>query len=75
MDNVVEVTVYSEKNQIVGQIVCAKVRLQNDEDSKVFKSRLSKYCRERLQSFKIPIKVKIVENELYSDRFKKMRDI
>ena len=44
MDNVAEVTVYSEKNPIMGNIVCAKVRLQQDEDKKEFTTRLKKYC-------------------------------
>jgi acyl-coenzyme A synthetase/AMP-(fatty) acid ligase len=75
MDNVSEVTVYGEKNLIMGNIVCAKVRLRDNDDSEAFKFSLKKYCRGRLQSFKVPIKVQIVEEQLYSDRFKKMRDI
>ena len=75
MDNIADVTVYGEKNSIVGEIVCAKVRIQNNEDNKAFISRLKIYCRERLQSFKVPVKVKIVDDELYSDRYKKMRNI
>ena len=75
MDNIADVTVYGEKNPIVGEIVCAKVRIQNNEDNKAFISRLKIYCRERLQSFKVPVKVKIVDDELYSDRFKKIRNI
>ena len=73
MDNVAEVTVYGEKNSIIGNIVCAKVRLVKDEDKKLFIVRLKKYCREKLQNYKVPVKVKFVVEELYSKRFKKIR--
>ena len=75
IDNVAEATVYGEKNQIIGEIVCTKVRLQNNEDSKTFILRLKKYCRERLKGFKVPVKVKIIDDELYSNRYKKIRNI
>ena len=34
IDNVAEVTVYGEKNPIIGNIVCAKVRFNRDEEKK-----------------------------------------
>ena len=74
MHNVAEIIVYSERNSIVGDIVCAKVRLQEDEDIEVFTPRLKKYCKERLQRFKIPIKVKIAEDKLHNTRYKKLRN-
>ncbi|MBD3409400.1 MAG: AMP-binding protein, partial [Ignavibacteriales bacterium] len=39
MDNVVEVTVYGEKNPITGSMVCATVRLREDEEKKAFTKR------------------------------------
>ena len=75
LDNIAEVTVYGEKNLIMGNIVCAKVRLQKEEDKKSFITRFKKYCKERLQGFKVPIKVKIVDEQLYSERYKKNRSI
>lgn len=73
LDNVAEVVVSGEKNPIVGNIVCAKVRLLRDEDHKQFTARLRKYCRQRLQSYKVPVKIDIVEEKQYSSRFKKLR--
>ena len=75
MDNVAEVTVYSEKNPIMGNIVCAKVRLQQDEDKKEFTTRLKKYCSVRMQRYKNPVKVIIVKENQYSNRYKKTRAI
>lgn len=73
MDNVVEVTVYGEKNPITGNIVCAKVKLLRDESPRVFSKQLKAYCRDRLQPYKVPVKVKIVNDQQYSERFKKLR--
>lgn len=75
LDNVAEVTVFSEKNPIMGNVVCARVRLIKDEDKKQFTTRLKIYCRQKLQSFKVPVKI-IINNEQQSgDRFKKKRII
>lgn len=73
VENVAEVTVYGEKNAIIGNIVCAKVRLVKDEDPKAFASRLKLYCRQRMQQYKVPVKVVISSEEQFSDRFKKKR--
>ncbi len=75
MDNVLEAIVYGEKNPITGSIVCAKVNLVKDEDRKAFAKRLKKFCRAKLQNFKVPVKVKVVEEKLVSERFKKSRNI
>lgn len=73
LDNIAEVTVYGIKNSIMGNIVCAKIRLIDKEDKKSFVRRLKIYCKEKLQSFKVPVKVIIDENEQYNERFKKVR--
>ena len=41
MNNVAEVTVYGEKNLITGNIVCARIRLKNEENQKEFKSKIT----------------------------------
>ncbi len=71
--NVAEVTVYGEKNPLIGNIVCAKVRWIESEDSKAMVQRLRKYCKERLPSFKVPVKIEIVTESQVSHRFKKQR--
>ncbi|NIT60122.1 MAG: AMP-binding protein [Aliifodinibius sp.] len=70
-----EVTVYGEKNPITGNIVCAKVSLKGNEDPKKFALYAKKYCGERLQSYKVPIKITIVDEKQHSERFKKVRVI
>lgn len=73
MSNVAEVTVYGEKNPIMGMIVVAKVRLFEEEDKKTLVTRLKNHCRKHLVNYKIPVKV-VVDNKVqYSDRLKKTR--
>jgi len=73
MDNISEVKIFGEKNPILGNIVCSNVRLLIPEDKYKFTVRLKQYCADRLEKFKIPVKIKIVDNKLYSQRFKKIR--
>ena len=73
LDNVAEVTVFAQKNPIMGNIVCAKVRLLKDEDVKEFTTRLKMYCRQKMQSYKIPVKVLIDNEKQFGERYKKIR--
>lgn len=73
IDNVEDVIVYSETNPITGQIVCAKIKIKKDTDHKLFIKEVKSYCRSKLASFKVPVKISIENYELYSDRFKKIR--
>lgn len=73
INNVAEVTVYGEKNPIIGNIVCAKVRLIDEETKKEFVQRLKIYCNKRMQSYKVPVKVMITGEKQFSERYKKKR--
>jgi acyl-coenzyme A synthetase/AMP-(fatty) acid ligase len=73
VNNVAEVTVYGEKNDMVGNIVCAKVRLIKAEDKYALTLRVKKYCKQTLDSFKVPVKIIIDDNEQFNERFKKIR--
>ena len=37
--------------------------------------KLLKHCREKLENYKIPVKIYIENQKQYSDRFKKIRKI
>ena len=73
MDNVADVTIYSEKSRIVGNIPCAKVKLIEEESPKDFVIRLKKFCHQRLPSYKVPVKIHIIDEFEHSPRFKKTR--
>jgi acyl-CoA synthetase (AMP-forming)/AMP-acid ligase II len=73
MPEVAEVSVYGEKNAIMGQIVCAAVRLRESHDARRFHHELRQFCRQRLQDFQIPVRVRLVERAMHGGRFKKNR--
>ncbi|MGH9715421.1 MAG: long-chain fatty acid--CoA ligase [Candidatus Acidiferrales bacterium] len=72
-ENVAEVSVYGEKNPLIGNIVCARVRLKQQDSSGDFVGRLKSFCRSRMQSYKVPVKVRLTTQSQYSERYKKMR--
>ncbi len=71
INNVADVNVFGDKNPITGNIVCAEVSMIKTEDKSEFKKKIRNHCRERLQSFKIPSRINIVDKLKYSERFKK----
>jgi len=73
IDNIVDASVYGEKNPIMGDIVSATITLKNNEDLISLKRRIRQYCRNKLESYKIPVTIKISDKQQISDRFKKVR--
>lgn len=71
--NVRDVTVSSASNPITGNIAVAHFNLIEPEDFAAFKKRVREFCRGRLEPFKIPARMQIVQNDQFSGRFKKMR--
>lgn len=54
--------VYPKKNPIMGNIVCANIVLNdNIVDTKIIKGEILKYCREKLENFKVPALIKFVD--------------
>lgn len=73
LPGVAEVAVHGERNAITGQLVAARVRLSEPEPAGEFRRRLTAFCRGRLDRFKIPQKIVLVDGPLHSERFKVMR--
>ncbi len=73
MDGVEDVTVCGEKNPLTGNIVVAKVKLSDGETAAAFKKRMRLFCKDKMESFKIPQKVVLVDHTMYGERFKKLR--
>ncbi len=74
VDNVAAATVFGEHNPITGQIVCARITPVRPEDPRALAARVKAACRDHLRSFQVPVKVKVVEDRQYSERFKKTRE-
>lgn len=75
LPEIVDVVVYGESNPITGQIVVAKVvpKDKRGMDEKALALRVRKHCRDRMQSYKVPVRVHILDTLDYGERFKKKR--
>ena len=73
MDNVINVSVYGQSNSIMGSVVAAKVCLNSNETALEFKKRMREFCKDKLETYKIPSIVEIVDEIKISDRYKKVR--
>lgn len=74
MPGVQDVTVYGEANPITGQIVACRI-LHEEKDIKVseLKKMVRKFCVDKLEGYKIPVRVLKMENSEFTERFKKKR--
>jgi long-chain acyl-CoA synthetase len=73
MSNIQDATVYGVKNPIMGKIVAADVSLVEAEELSELKKRIRTFCRKRLASYKIPLKIEIVNRDQFTVRYKKVR--
>lgn len=73
MGGIKDATVRGEKNPLTGNIVVAMIVLDKPEELSGLKKRVRTFCKDRLESYKIPVKIKIEEEIKYSNRFKKVR--
>ncbi len=73
LDVVQEVVVYGEQNAIMGNIVCAKVSLVGPADHRAAIKQIKTHCRGRLEPYKVPVRITVVDERLHTDRSKKAR--
>ena len=74
IDGVADATVFGEPNPLIGQIVCARVSAFEEVDDRELARRVKRVCRQRLERFKVPVKVDVVEGGiLQGARLKKSR--
>ena len=73
LDNIVEVSAYGVSNPIMGNVVAARINLNQNEELFSLKKRIRNFCKNRLESFKIPAVIKITDKKQISNRFKKIR--
>ena len=73
LENIDDVVVVGEKHALLGQIVVARVVVHEPEAADVLRLRIRKACLAKLAAFKVPAKVELLDQEIYSSRFKKLR--
>lgn len=71
MKEIDDCMVYSEANVITGQTVVCDVVLHEPKEN--IKKIIRLFCKDKLETFKIPTKVNVVEKTNFSERFKKIR--
>jgi long-chain acyl-CoA synthetase len=72
-EKIADVAVYGEKNALMGNIVCARIVPNGEVNTKELISNIKKFCKGRMQAYKVPVKIEVVKENLHGDRFKKMR--
>ena len=75
LDNILDASVRGEPNAITGQMVVARVTLEESETPLALRKRIRAALKGNTASFKIPAKFEITENPLHSARYKKMRRV
>jgi len=73
MEGLTDVTVYGERNPIMGNIVCATVQLEEEVAWDSFVEKLQEFCRNSLPDYKVPIKIRIETEINDTQRIKKKR--
>ena len=73
ISGVSDVAVFSEKNEIVGNIIVANFYLKKHVDESDFRRAFKIYCEEHVPNFMVPHKVLILKNPPITSRFKKSR--
>ena len=71
---VVDAVVFGAPHPLSGKVVCADVvRLASDTEDVVVRASIRKFCNERLESYKVPVKIRFLEGPLTGDRQKRVR--
>lgn len=73
LPNIADVAVFGEPHPLLGQLIVAKVVTVEHESAAALKKRIRAACQQRLTNFKVPAKVTLETEPLYSVRQKKQR--
>ena len=73
INGVKDAIVYGEKNPLIGEIVVANIKVYELNNNKQFIFLIKKYCRGKLEKYKIPVKINFTQKDLISERFKRRR--
>jgi len=67
--------VMGESNLLTGNIVIAFVQITENSDSKTVVNSLRKHLLSKLDRYKVPVKIKVVDQISHNKRFKKIRAV
>lgn len=75
IESVQDCIVKSEKNSITGQMVCADIVLKKGFVFKEEKQKIKNICKQKLENYKLPVRINEIDAVLFTDRFKKYRKL
>jgi len=75
LDNIKDVTVRGQPNPVTGEVVAARITTLVPEDVEALKRRVRLFCQGRLERYKMPAVIDVVEEEHHGARFKKTRNL
>ena len=70
---IVDAVVYGEDHPLTGKIVCADIVLSEGLEEASSRKEIVRWCRQYLQSYMVPIKIRFVFGTLQSKRLKRIR--
>jgi acyl-coenzyme A synthetase/AMP-(fatty) acid ligase len=73
MPEISDCTVFGETNPITGQIVVARVMFSENIKASEIKRKITGFCMNKLERYKIPAKIILMTKSEFSDRYKKRR--
>lgn len=73
MPNIKDVAVNGEAHPLMGNIVVAKVHLREPCEEKKMLKEIRAYCKNRLEAYKFPVKLEILDEAPVTHRHKKLR--
>lgn len=73
LEGILDATVYGESHPLTGQIVAAQLVLAAPEEPSSLRLRVRRHCTGRLEPYKIPLRVTVVDAAVHTGRFKKVR--
>lgn len=71
--NVRDAVVSGERHPLMGQVVSARLLLQEPELPATLRARIRKACAERLPAYAVPVHIQVADEILWNHRFKKSR--
>jgi acyl-coenzyme A synthetase/AMP-(fatty) acid ligase len=72
-DLVQDAVVYGQRHPITGKIVCADIELRGSLDEGEARRSIKRFCGQRVEPFKVPVKIQFVQGGLHNDRLKRQR--
>jgi acyl-CoA synthetase (AMP-forming)/AMP-acid ligase II len=73
VEDVIDVVVRGEASTLTGQIVYALVQVNDPQQESVIRKKIRRHCREKLEPYKVPVKIDLTNQPLLSAREKKCR--